>query len=111
MSYTIIIIVAANLHLSRGGFLISNTEVSTINYGVGSGEMVLVNGPTTSAEDSPPPAHRASYDAVYRFVHDRVQQAAAFLLNPEDTIKTHVRLSEVSFIFTLSLSLFLRKHQ
>ena len=85
--------------MSRGGFLISNTEVSTVNHGDGSGEMVLINGPTTSAEDSPPAAHRTSYDAVYRFVHDRVQQAAAFLLNPEDTIKTHVKLAEVSFIF------------
>ena len=92
--------------MSRGGFLISNTEVSTVNHGVGSGEMVLVNGPIASAEDSPPPAHRNSYEAVYRFVHDRVQQAAAFLLNSEDTIKTHVKLAEVSFIL-YSFSFFL----
>ena len=81
---------------SRGGYLISNAEVGTTNHGIDSREMVLVNAPSISVEDSPPPIHRASHADVYRFAHDRVQQAAALLLNPEDTLKTHVKLAEVS---------------
>ena len=85
--------------VSRGGFLICNAEVSTTNPGADSAEMVLVNAPITSADDSTLPFHRASSAAVYRFVHDRVQQAAAFLLSPENTLKTHVKLAQVSVMF------------
>ena len=79
--------------MTRGGFLISNAEVGTATD---SGEIVLMNAPTPSEEVPLPSIHRASRAAVYRFVHDRVQQAAALLLNSEATRKTHVKLAEVS---------------
>ena len=82
--------------MTRGGFLISNAEVGATNHERNSGKMVLVNAPSTSTDNPIPPAHRSSSVDVYRFVHDRVQQAAALLFNCEDTRKTHVKLAEVS---------------
>ena len=92
--------------MSRGGFLISNAEVGTAIYGADPEEMVLLNAPVAGVEKSTS-LSRASFAAVYRFVHDRVQQAAAILLSPEDTLKTHVKLAEVSFISPLKVTKYL----
>jgi hypothetical protein len=61
-----------------------------------SGEMVLVNAPLITTPS--PPTARTSFCASYRFAHDRVQQAAACLLSPKDTLETHIKLAEVSFL-------------